>query len=95
MTFAGNYQGPLYAPHPDLNTMNRSDLQENLIQQILDDMDMDGLMQLAYDYMDESYGKYSDEELKEEVKEYYPHLLEEETNFGALEATADDYGVGK
>ena len=57
--------------------MNRSDLQENLIHQILDDMDLDGLMQLAYDYMDESYGKYSDEELKEEVKEYYPHILEE------------------
>jgi len=56
--------------------MNRSELQENLIQNILDDMDMDGLMQLAYDYMDESYGKYSDSELKEEVKEYYPHLLE-------------------
>ncbi len=60
----------------DPNTMNRSDLQENMIQQILDDMDLDGLMQLAYDYMDESYGKYSDEELKAEVKEYYPHLLE-------------------
>ena len=40
-------------------------------------MDLDGLMQLAYDYMDESYDKYSDEELKEEVKEYYPHILEE------------------
>ena len=56
--------------------MNRSELQENLIQNILDDMDIDGLMQLAYDYMDESYGKYSDDELKEEVKEYYPHLLD-------------------
>ena len=40
-------------------------------------MDLDGLMQLAYDYMDESYGKYSDEELITEVKEYYPDLLEE------------------
>ena len=76
-----------------LQTMNRSDLQENLIQQILDDMDLDGLMQLAYDYMDESYGKYSDEELKEEVKEYYPHLLE--PTISELEATAPDYGVGK
>ena len=76
-----------------LQTMNRSDLQENLIQQILDDMDLDGLMQLAYDYMDESYGKYSDEELKEEVKEYYPHLLE--PSISELEATAPDYGVGK
>ena len=60
-----------------LTDMNRSELQENLIHQILDDMDLDGLMQLAYDYMDESYGKYSDEELAEEVKEYYPHILEE------------------
>jgi len=57
--------------------MNRSELQDNMIQQILDDMDLDGLMQLAYDYMDESYDKYSDEELMEEVKEYYPHILEE------------------
>ena len=59
------------------NIINRDQLQENLIQQILDDMDLDGLMQLAYDYMDESYGKYSDEELMEEVKEYYPNILEE------------------
>jgi hypothetical protein len=77
-----------------LETMNRSELQENLIQNILDDMDMDGLMQLAYDYMDESYGKYSDEELKEEVKEYYPHILEE-TNISELEATANNYTTGK
>ena len=74
--------------------MNRSELQENLIQQILDDMDLDGLMQLAYDYMDESYGKYSDEELKEEVKEYYPHILEE-TEISELEATANNYTTGK
>ena len=57
--------------------MNRSELQENMIQRILDDMDLDGLMQLAYDYMDESYGKYSDEELTAEVKEYYPDLMDD------------------
>ena len=73
--------------------MNRSDLQENLIQQILDDMDLDGLMQLAYDYMNDSYDDYTDEELKEQVKEYYPHLLE--PSISELEATANDYGVGK
>ena len=79
-----------------LQTMNRSDLQENLIQQILDDMDLDGLMQLAYDYMDESYDKYSVDELIGEAEEYYPHLLEqEEHNFSELEAQCDDYGVGK
>ena len=30
-----------------------------------------------YDFMDESYDKWSDEELMEEVKEYYPELLED------------------
>ena len=77
------------------STMNRSELQDNMIQQILDDMDIKTMMAILYDNMSESYDKYSDSELMEEVKEYYPHLLEEETDFGALEATAPDYGVGK
>jgi len=75
--------------------MNRSELQDNMIQQILDDMDIKTMMAILYDNMSESYDKYSDSELMEEVKEYYPHLLEEETDFGSLEATANDYGVGK
>ena len=57
--------------------MNRSELQDQLIQQILDDMDMKCLLQMCYDMMDENYDKYSDEELMEEVKEYYPHILED------------------
>ena len=59
-----------------LETMNRSELQDQLIQQIIDDMDPKTMMALLYDMMDESYDKYSDSELMEEVKEYYPHLLE-------------------
>ena len=57
--------------------MNRSELQDNMIQQILDDMDIKTMMAILYDNMSESYDKYSDKELVEEVKEYYPHLLEE------------------
>ena len=75
--------------------MNRDQLQDNMIQQILDDMDIKTMMAILYDNMSESYDKYSDSELMEEVKEYYPHLLEEETDISALEATASDYGVGK
>ena len=56
--------------------MNRSELQDNMIQQILDDMDIKTMMAILYDNMSESYDKYSDSELMEEVKEYYPHLLE-------------------
>ena len=57
--------------------MNRTQLQGNMIQQILDDMDIKTMMAILYDNMSESYDKYSDEELMEEVKEYYPELLEE------------------
>ena len=57
--------------------MNRSELQEQLIQQMLDDMDLKTMTQLCYDYLDEGYAKYSDEELITECEEYYPELLEE------------------
>ena len=56
--------------------MNRSELQDALIQQVLDDMDLKTMTQLCYDYLEEGYAKYSDEELTEEVKEYYPELLQ-------------------
>jgi hypothetical protein len=60
-----------------LTDMNRSELQDTMIQQILDDMDIKTMMAILYDNMSESYDKYSDEELMEEVKEYYPHILED------------------
>ena len=57
--------------------MNRSELQDNMIQQIIDDMDIKTMAALLYDYFDADYDKYSDAELMEEVKEYCPHILEE------------------
>ena len=56
--------------------MNRSELQADMIQQILDDMDIKTMMAILYDNMSESYDKYSDKELLEEIQEYYPHLLD-------------------
>ena len=58
------------------NIVNRDELQDNLINQILDDMDIKTMMALLYDMMDESYDNYSVNELIQEVEEYYPHLLE-------------------
>ena len=78
------------------NIVDRDVLQANLINQILDDMDIKTMMAILYDNMDESYDKYSVDELIAEAEEYYPHLLEqEEHNFSELEAQCDDYGVGK
>ena len=58
-------------------TMNRSELQQQLIDEMIDGMDHKTMWQILDSYMNESYDKYSDEELMEEVKEYYPHILEE------------------
>jgi hypothetical protein len=56
--------------------MNRSALQDQLIQQMIDDMDLKTMTQLCYEYLEEGYNKYSDNELRNEVIEYYPELLE-------------------
>ena len=57
--------------------MNRSELQQQLINGLLEGMDFKTMWSVLYDFMDESYDKWSDEELMEEVKEYYPELLED------------------
>ena len=56
--------------------MDRKELQDALVQQMLDDMDLRTVMCLCYEYMMEGYDKYSDEELTAECNEYYPELLE-------------------
>tara|TARA_B100001142_G_scaffold305987_1_gene335423 strand:- start:560 stop:796 length:237 start_codon:yes stop_codon:yes gene_type:complete len=58
--------------------MNRSEIQQELINNMIDGMDHTTMWQVLFDFMDESYDKYTDEELMEEVNEYYPHILEEE-----------------
>jgi hypothetical protein len=55
--------------------MNRSELQDQLIEHILDGMDLKTMTQLCYDVMDENYGNYSDEELITECNKYHPELL--------------------
>ena len=57
--------------------MNRQELQDQLIDNVIEGMDFKTMWQVLYDFMDQSYDKYTDEELMEEVKEYYPELLEE------------------
>ena len=57
--------------------MNRSELQQQLINNVIDGMDFKTMWSVLYDFMDESYDKVSDEDLITEIKEYYPELLEE------------------
>ena len=57
--------------------IDRDELQDAMINQILDDMDIKTMMAILYDQMDENFDKYTVDELIGEVEEYYPHLLEE------------------
>ena len=59
------------------NIIDRDKLQEDMINRIIDGMDIDGLCQLAYDYLNENYDKYSVKELIAEVEEFYPDMMEE------------------
>jgi len=58
------------------NIIDRDQLQDAMINQILDDMDIKTMMAILYDNMSESYDKYTVDELIEEVQEYYPDLLD-------------------
>lgn len=57
--------------------MKRSELQESYIQQLVDGMDWKTMEQFVYDSLNENLDKYTDEELKTEINDYYPELLEE------------------
>ena len=57
--------------------MNRDELQQQLVDNMIEGMDFKTMWQILDSYMMESFDKYTDEELMEEVKEYYPELLED------------------
>jgi len=56
--------------------MNRQELQENYIQQLIEGMDYKSMERFVYDTLEENLTNYTDEELLTEVEEYYPELLE-------------------
>ena len=57
--------------------MNRSELLDTYIETIIDGMDHKDLWQYVYDSLEQNFEAYSEEELVAEVKEYYPHILED------------------
>jgi len=108
LTFAGDYQGPLYAPHPDLKgKMNSKQLDQfklNYAELIVDGMDMDTLVTFAIESIEQNIKDWDEDDVKTEILDYYgeetlmdlmPEQPQKPTEIGALEATAPDYGVGK
>ena len=59
------------------NIVDRDELQDQYINRIIDATDIDGLCQLAYEYLNENYDKYSVDELITEAEEMYPDMFED------------------
>lgn len=55
--------------------MNRDDLISEYAALVVDGMDMETLCMYAIEKIRDDLKTYSDEDLIEEVREYYPHLL--------------------
>ena len=57
------------------NIINRDELQDTYIRELIDGMDHKSMYAFVYDTLNDNLDKYSVDELIEEVEEYYPHLL--------------------
>ena len=56
--------------------MNRQQLQDAYINQVIDNMDHKDMWALLFDFMDSDLDKYSEAQLIEEVNHFYPELIE-------------------
>ena len=56
--------------------IDKDELVSDYCSRIVDDMDIDTLVQLAYDLLVVEKSDYDDAKLIEEIEEYYPDLLE-------------------
>ena len=56
--------------------MNRQQLQDTYVNQVLEDMDIKDALALLFDFMSVDLDKYSDKELNEEIEHFYPELLD-------------------
>ena len=59
------------------NIMDKDQLINEYVQEVIDGMDLKDCLAVLHDFMTDSYKDYTIEEVKEEVEEYYPHLLED------------------
>ena len=82
--------------------MNESDLftlKENYANMIIDGMDIDTLAQFAYDSIMGNIETWDEEEVKGEITDLYGEEtlndLLPETDISELEATANNYTIGK
>lgn len=54
-----------------LTPLQLETLRENYCDMIIDNMDMDDLMVMCYDLLMDNYGKFNEQEIKEEILDLY------------------------
>jgi len=59
--------------------MNKENLVEAYIDTLVDNMDWDTMRTFVAERLWDEYNDYSEQQIVNEVREYYPHLLEEVT----------------
>lgn len=62
-----------------LNTKDREDLVREYVDAIIDGMDLKDCLRILSEQFHDNLENYTDEELVTEVREFYPHLLEDAT----------------
>lgn len=61
----------------NIDNTNREDVIKSYSHRLLDDMDFDTLYVFAYETLVESKGKLNNTSLENEIKNYYPEILED------------------
>jgi hypothetical protein len=61
-----------------MSNFNREELVQEYVDRVLDNYSIKDLMRIVGDQLEENLSSYTDEELINEVTEYYPELLESE-----------------
>ena len=77
-----NFTPPTSLPDSKMNTItdniiDRDELQNNYVQEVIDGLDLKDCLAMLYDYLSNDMDKLTLNELIEDVQEYYPHLLED------------------
>ena len=60
-----------------MNAAERDTLIQSYIDRVIDNMNTKDLIRVVWEQLEENLSLYSDEELKSEIEDYYPELLEE------------------
>ena len=87
-----------------MNAKQLDQFKLNYAEMIVEGMDMDTLITFAVESIEQNIKDWAEDDVKSEILDYYgeetlmdlmPESVQEPTEIGKLEATADDYGVGK